>query len=208
MLNKETIIELLSGKFTGSDSHRKMLPPERELSMPSNTGKVKNSSVMLLLYPEKNELFACLIKRPAHMKHHAGQIALPGGKIEESETALQSALRETYEEIGIPPEKITVLGQLSELYVSVSGFLIYPFVGWANEKPDFKLNKNEVGKILLFPLLKHRNIVEKFNIETSTGWLTVPGIPFEDEIIWGATAMIITEFYDLIDKHLPNHQQP
>ena len=196
----ENIKRALQKKLPGASSHRKMLPPNRPLTFASQNSKyLKHSSVLLLLFEENNELFACLIKRPQHMKYHAGQVALPGGRIEEGETALETALRETHEEIGISNKKITILGSLSELYVAVSQFLIHPFVGWLNEKPEFRLNHDEVEKILIFPLLRFNNIFEETELETITGTLKVPCIRYDNEIIWGATAMILSEFYDILN---------
>lgn len=133
------------------------------------------------------------------MKYHAGQIALPGGRIEDGETAKETALRETHEEIGISPDNVTILGSLSELYVAVSQFLIHPFVGWLEKKPEFRMNHDEVEKMVIFPLLKFSNIFEEEELETITGKLKVPCIKYNKEIIWGATAMILSEFYDVLN---------
>ena len=132
------------------------------------------------------------------MKHHASQIGLPGGRIEKGETALETAFRETWEEIGISRKKIEILGSLSELYVQVSGFQIHPFVGWLNKKPEFIVNKNEVEKTISFPLKLITNSIEEVEMNTISGQLKVPCIRFEDEIIWGATAMILLEFADVL----------
>jgi mutator protein MutT len=193
----------LSGNLRGIESHQKMMPPNRGLHPPKNYEKrLKSSSVLLLLYPENNELFVCLIKRPANMKHHASQVAFPGGQIEPGETPLQTALRETWEEIGIPAENIEILGALSELFVDVSGFLIQPFVGWMKGRPVFKINQAEVEKTILFPFLSYRNIIEETELETVSGKLTVPCFFHDNEIIWGATAMILSEFYDVLEDNL------
>ena len=190
---------MLSQKLPGSVSHRRMLPSGRELFPGNiNLNHLKHSSVLLLLFIDHGELNACLIKRPEHMKHHAGQVALPGGRIEDGETALQTALRETYEEIGISSAQIEILGILSELYVQVSGFLIHPFVGWLKEKPFIKINKNEVEKTVSFPLKNLMENIDETELNTVSGLLTVPCIKFEGEIIWGATAMILSEFADLL----------
>lgn len=133
------------------------------------------------------------------MKHHAGQVAFPGGRIDPGETPMETALRETWEEIGIAPEKIEVLGSLSELFVDVSGFLIQPFVGWLAEKPVFTINNAEVEKILLFPLLRYKDKLEETELETVSGKLKVPCFHFQGEIIWGATAMILAEFFDAME---------
>lgn len=196
----ENIKKALSGNLRGMKSHQRMMPPNRKLKAAAgDTSRLKPSSVLLLLFEEDHELYICLIKRPVTMKHHAGQVAFPGGRIEPGETPVETALRETNEEIGIPSEKIEVLGSLSELFVDVSGFLIQPFVGWLVEKPVFTLNKAEVEKILLFPLLQYKDKLEETDLETVSGRLMVPCFHFEGEIIWGATAMILAEFFDAMD---------
>ena len=196
----ENIKKALSQSLPGSTSHRRMLPVNRELVAGSDDqSRLKHSSVLLLLYPENNELHVCLIKRPAHMKHHAGQIALPGGRIEKGETALETALRETNEEIGILSTEIEILGTLSELYVQVSRFQIHPFVGWLSKKPKFILCENEVEKTISFPLKNMKNAMEEVELKTITGTIKVPCFKFEGEIIWGATAMILSEFYDVLN---------
>jgi len=206
-INIQEIVVSLKKKLPGEISHKKMLPDGRILKAPSSDlSEIKKSSVLLLLFPVNGEIYSCLIKRPAHMKHHAGQIALPGGRIEDNESAIDTALRETREEIGIHYKKIKILGQLSELYVEVSKFIIQPFVGWLTEKPQFVINRNEVEKIVLFPLYKYMTAREYIDIKTISGKLQVPCIKYKQEIIWGATAMILSEFYD-VTTHLISIQK-
>lgn len=189
----------LGKNLPGSVSHKKMLPKNRVLKAPdSEKPEIKHSSVLLLMFVENEELTACLIKRPKHMKHHAGQIALPGGRVEAGETKLETALRETQEEIGIKPEQIEILGELSGFYVEVSRFQIHPFVGWLQKKPEFFIQKNEVEKTILFPVKNFGKEFGNVEIQTVTGKLKVPCVHFENEIIWGATAMIMSEFYDVL----------
>ncbi len=201
MFTKENIAEALQHELPGHVSHSKLLPPNRVLKVTAKDKKrVKNSSVLLLLFEENKELKVILIKRPAHMKHHAGQIALPGGRIEAGETDIETALRETYEEIGITENKIEILGKLSGFYVEVSRFQIWPIVGWLNSKPVFRINPDEVEKIMSFPIAKFTPPFEEIQMETLTGKLEVPCVKFAKEIIWGATAMILSEFYDVLQK--------
>ena len=133
------------------------------------------------------------------MKNHAGQIALPGGRIETGETAIETALRETNEESGIYPRDIEILGSLTEFYVEVSNFQIQPIVGWIKSKPEFKINKDEVEKTILFPVKNFAPPYDEIELETKTGRLNVPCVKFEGEIIWGATAMILSEFFDIVN---------
>jgi 8-oxo-dGTP pyrophosphatase MutT (NUDIX family) len=200
------IENLLNNHLPGEISHRKMLPPERDLYPAVPTMEVQPSGVLLLICPSGDELYVCLIKRSATMKIHAGQIGFPGGKQEKGDSGPQAtALRETTEEIGLPSGNIRILGNLTPLYVSVSNFMIYPFVGWTSAIPRFPLNHREVEKLLFFPLLGHiaRPTIEFREMETVSGILRVPGIPFEGEFIWGATAMILAEFMDIISAGQP-----
>jgi len=183
-------------------SHRKMLPMHRELTPSSyEIDKLKHSSVLLLIFRENNEHFILLIKRTLHMKHHAGQIAFPGGRIEVGESALETALRETYEEIGIDKNRITILGSLSDIYVQVSQFVIHPFVGWIDNKSNIIIDKNEVEKVVYFPIVALNNEIEEVELETISGILKVPCIKHENEIIWGATSMILAEFKDVMANY-------
>ena len=197
--SKEQIVLALKEELPGTSSHQKLLPPGRLLKVaPEDKSRVKDSSVLLLLHMDEMELNVLLIKRPCHMKHHAGQIALPGGRIENGELAEQTAIRETFEEIGIPPDQIEILGKLSEFYVEVSRFQIHPIVGWLQSKPVLNINPDEVEKVFCFPLLKFTPPYDSVELETITGKLDVPCVKYEEEIIWGATAMILSEFYDLL----------
>jgi 8-oxo-dGTP pyrophosphatase MutT (NUDIX family) len=199
LIDAGNIRKALLQTLPGAVSHRKMLPLNRELTVnPEDQARIKHSSVLLLLFIEDGELKVCLIKRPGHMKHHAGQIALPGGRIEKGETALETALRETWEEIGITHDQIEILGSLSELYVQVSRFQIHPFVGWLDKKPKFTIDKNEVEKTISFPLKNMIDNVVEIELSTVSGQLKVPCVKFEGEIIWGATAMILAEMVDLL----------
>lgn len=197
-IRAENIRKALSQALPGAAAHRKMLPIDRTLTVPKNEKGIKHSSVLLLLFEENEELMVCLIKRPRHMKYHPGQIALPGGRIEKGETALETAFRETFEEIGIPKEEIEIVGSLSELYVEVSKFRIHPFVGWLKKRPNVINNPNEVDKTIFFPLKYFTHLPDETEITTVKGKIKVPCIKFEGEIIWGATSMILAEFADLL----------
>jgi 8-oxo-dGTP pyrophosphatase MutT (NUDIX family) len=200
------IREALKGELPGKESHRKMLPLGRELTGPeASDPDLKSSGVLLLLYPEGKELYLCLIKRQSYLKHHAGQIGFPGGRKEMKDISLtDTALRETSEETGIPQDKIRLLGALSPLYVAVSGFIIHPFVAWYPDTPAFNIDTGEVEKIVLFPLLRNlkKPDIREVSLETLTGWLTVPALQCAGEIIWGATAMILSEFLDILRNEL------
>jgi 8-oxo-dGTP pyrophosphatase MutT (NUDIX family) len=191
------IKKMLEQTLPGEISHLKMLPANRQLNAGNeDIPEMKHSSVLLLLSEIDNELTVLLIKRPSSMKFHAGQIALPGGKMENNESAVETALRETWEETGISPEKIEILGRLSDLYVQVSQFMIHPVVGWTDNFDNLNINRYEVEKVVLFPVKLLSKNIEETEIQTVTGALKVPCVKFDNEIIWGATSMILTEFVD------------
>jgi len=137
------------------------------------------------------------------MKHHPGQISFPGGKVEKEDLSAEvTALRETQEEIGVDPSSIEILGKLSDLYVEVSQFSIQPFLAWADQKPDFEVDYNEVDALILLPLddLMQDDIIQEAEMETITGRLLIKYFPFGNEIIWGATAMILSELIEILKR--------
>lgn len=196
--------DALRGELLGIEAHQKMLPPGRRLkTYESELSVVKPSGVLLLLFPDKGQIYLCLIKRPSTMTHHPGQISFPGGKVEkEDSSAEMAALREAQEEVGIDPAIVRIIGKLSELYVEVSKFLIHPFIAWADKKPDFIINKDEVDELILLPineLVANETIMET-DMDTVTGRLRIKYYPFNSQIIWGATAMILSELIEILKK--------
>ena len=195
------IARLLKDNLPGELAHRKMLPPGRRLSVNLNdVDQVKYSSVLLLLFPENGKIYTCLTLRNSNMKNHPGQVSFPGGKIEEGESPELTAMRETQEEVGVSPLEVRILGMLSELYIQVSGYTIFPYVGWIDQKPQFVLNTDEAEKLILFPVqdFLQKEEIAYTEMKTFSGRLTVPYYPFDGEIIWGATAMILSEFFEVL----------
>ncbi|NTW31709.1 MAG: CoA pyrophosphatase [Bacteroidetes bacterium] len=166
--------------------------------------KSKKSGVMILLYPYNDCVYSTFIKRTEYNGTHSGQIALPGGKYETCDKNLiDTALRETSEEIGIDSSKIKILGQLSELFIPPSNYIIYPSVGYLNSKPFFIPEKREVEKIIeynIFDLLKEATIKTKeFKIFTGLTF-NAPYFDINNHVVWGATAMIMSEFVEILKE--------
>ena len=183
----------------------KMAPSARLNNYNPNPKFARKGGVLLLLYYSDNELNIALIKRAKDGGVHSGQIAFPGGKHEQEDSSIiETALRETNEEIGVNKNSIEVLGTLTNLYIPVSNYNVYPTVGFCNTEPKFTINKSEVEKMILLPL---NNFIKLENIKS--GKITVKNQEIEtkfykinDQIIWGATAMIISEFIEHIKKLL------
>lgn len=201
---KTYLKEILSGELPGSVAHNKMLPPGRRLkSFDHELSTVKMSSVLLLLFPDGDQLYICLMKRPSTMTHHPGQISFPGGKVEKEDVSAEmAALREAREEVGIDPSSIEILGKLSDLYVEVSKFSIQPFLAWADKRPDFLVNSGEVEELILLPLSDfiYAETIAEAEFQTVTGPLRVKYYPYNGEFIWGATAMILSELIEILKR--------
>jgi 8-oxo-dGTP pyrophosphatase MutT (NUDIX family) len=204
-------IKYLANAFTkelpGIEAHRKLVPPGCKLEPSSDEFlKVKHSGVLFLLFPEDTRLFTCLIKRPASMKHHPGQIGFPGGQVETCDPSPRmTAMREAEEEVGLNPGSYKIVGKLSDLYIQVSNFIIHPYIAWTDQKPHFWINESEVEKIILFPVqdFMENGKLEETELNTFTGTVMVPYYPFNSEIVWGATAMILSEFFELTRYYQP-----
>ena len=162
------------------------------------------SSVLILLYPRNGELYTVLIKRNEYDGMHSNQVSLPGGKMDATDhDESNTALREAEEETGIIAEDVKLLGQLTTFYVQPSNFIIYPFVGYLNYTPVFRPDKNEVQFLIetSINLLADKTIVKKTDIKAHRGIvLEAPYYDISDHIVWGATAMILSEFVTIIDQ--------
>ncbi|MFV0346119.1 MAG: NUDIX hydrolase [Bacteroidales bacterium] len=194
---------LLSNNLPGEKAHEPMLPPTRKPnSQITDKDTFTRSSTVLLIYPYKGESYTCFIRRTSKMKHHAGQIGLPGGRREfMKESALQAAVRETEEEIGIPCDDIEVLGKLSNVYISVSNYKMEPFVGLLRYTPTFKISAGEIETLYTLPLQKMIDTpISQVRMNYRGAKAKVPGFVHDDFIIWGATAMVINEFIELCKK--------
>lgn len=191
-------------ELPGSSAHSRMLPPGRRLKqLEHELSSVKLSSVLVLLFPENGKIFTCLTRRPSTMKYHPGQISFPGGKVEkEDASAEMAALREAREEVGIDPSKIEILGKLSDFYLEISRFSIQPFLAWADARPEFTVNTDEVEELILFPVSDFvaNEIIQETELQTVTGILSVKYFPYKGQVIWGATAMILSELIEIMKK--------
>jgi len=197
---KARLKEALKRELPGEKAHRLLLPPGRELYPTGDKSAIRQSSVLMLLFPDYGKINTCLIRRPATMRNHSGQIAFPGGKFEpEDKDLIQTALRESYEEIGTDANQVEIIGALTPLYVKVSNFTINPFLGWMDTLPDFKIDNHEVEDLIIIPVEKllHHSAFQVQKVTTIHGIFEVPGFYAGESFIWGATAMVISEFNEI-----------
>ena len=186
-------------------SHIKMAPLERVKSLQEpiySSLTAKKAAVMMLFYPKERETHLVLIKRNSYPGVHSSQIAFPGGKVDPEDVDYrQTALRETFEEIGISEDKISVVKDFTPLYIPPSDFLVYPFMGVCSTEIEFVLQQEEVAEIIEVPLktLLDDAIISNKILNTSYAKsLKVPVFEIEGHIVWGATAMMLSELKDVL----------
>ncbi len=155
------------------------------------------AAVLVPLFLKEGRLHLLFIKRAEEVEHHKGQISFPGGAIEESdESPLHAALREAWEEVGIEPRDVEILGELDDEKTLSGLFLISPFVGLIPHPYKFRLRPEEVAGVLEVPLRELANPAN-MRCEERDGVRTY-SFKVGDEVIWGATARIVKKFIDLI----------
>jgi 8-oxo-dGTP pyrophosphatase MutT (NUDIX family) len=188
----------------GMASQFKMAPNERKVinRFSIKRRNPKKAAVLALFYPNKNnETCFSLILRPNYKGVHAKQISFPGGKFEKSDISLKTtALRETNEEIGIKTNDIQIEKQMTNTFISPSNFLVSPFVGFINYTPTFIYN-HEVEKVIEVKLLDLLNEASETSKKHSTSYMNNVDVPYyklNDYMVWGATAMMLSEIKDLL----------
>lgn len=202
------IQELLDQELPGEEAHFDVIPINRPISSKAKKEAeyYRESGVALILTTINEEVHCILMKRSVHPGNpHSGQISFPGGKKEDYDIDLEStARRETSEEIGIQLNNDDLLGKLTPIFIPVSKFSVQPFVYFINGPLEFVPDPLEVDKVFTFEVkeLLKTDIIKRKEIRLSQGF-TQKGVPYFDlngETVWGATAMILAEFRQLILK--------
>ena len=200
--------ERLQQSLPGKNAHNRMLPEPAdnspELPQKSIDSSGHPSGVLVPLFPgDAGDLHVILTLRTESIRH-AGQISFPGGRSDSDETIIETALRETHEEIGIPSSKIEIRGTLSPFYLYRTDNRITPVVGTLHDKPDMRRNEAEVAEIItvrLDDLLSQSYLKrEKWELSNATYW--VPYWDFHRVPLWGATAMMMSELLELYREFL------
>ncbi|AZQ45201.1 CoA pyrophosphatase [Nonlabens ponticola] len=185
----------------GQEAQLSMAAMERldELKLVAKKSKdAKQAATMMLLYPKNDESYFVLIERMISTGKHSGQIAFPGGRAEKGDKDFEyTALRETEEEIGIPISLQKVITAGTPLYIPPSNFMVRPYLGYLDHSPIFKLQATEVKSVIEVPL---QQLMDEANVSSqilSTSYLSkveVPCFLLQEQIVWGATAMMLSEF--------------
>jgi 8-oxo-dGTP pyrophosphatase MutT (NUDIX family) len=199
---KNHLREKMSIELPGMVAHAQMTEDIRVREMMKKDKTPRKAGVLILIYLYQNKLHVPMILRPIYEGVHSGQMAFPGGRYElEDKDLIATALRETHEEVGVKIYREAVIGKLTDLYIPPSNSLVTPVVGLATHRPNFIADPREVAAIHEFPLSafidknnrKEVSISLKHNYKIKT-----PGFVINDNIIWGASAMIMNELLHLL----------
>lgn len=201
MIDINTLIEKLKiscqDDLPGKTAQNMLLAkPQVKIAFSNSVEHAIPSAVLILLYPYQDDIHFILTERTNEVQHHKGQISLPGGSWENGEQLHETALRETEEEIGIPADKTKIIYELTPLFVKVTGYMIHPFVAYITQKPHIVRDQNEVNNVFtasISELLNPANQLTELWIIREIP-VDVPFFKFGKYKVWGATAMILSEF--------------
>lgn len=160
----------------------------------------RESAVLVPLLHTPQGVSVVLTRRADHLKNHRGEVSFPGGRVEESESIIEAALREANEEINLASHDVRIIGQLDPHATFVSNSLIIPVVGIVSGTPEFVAQPSEVSRILVVPLheLAHEMSYNNEWWVTPRGELNIHFFYLEDETIWGATGRILRQLLDVL----------
>lgn len=190
--------QALQEPLPGVEAHSRLAHPSRK-GLHGYAADAKKAAVLALFFPKKSDWHLVFIQRTTHEKdRHGGQISFPGGRFEPNDGDFSvTALRETQEEVGIDAETVNILGDLSNLYIPVSNFLVHPYVGYIDYTPTFQPDPGEVAQVLELPFsafLKEQAITTtQIRLPNQILLKDVPHFNVNSHIIWGATGMMMSE---------------
>lgn len=195
----------MSRPLPGLEAQLRMAPNPRHgwdpLTFPDGASA---AAALLLVYPHDDTVHFALTVRGSGLRNHTGQVSLPGGRVDAGESYEDAALREAEEEIGVDSRTVELLGRLSPLHIPVSGYILHPVVGYATMRPAFQRAEWEVARIIEAPvslLGDGRSVKREIRSRTVNGQVIDVDVPFYDidgEKVWGATAMVLAEFYAIL----------
>jgi len=168
---------------------------------------VRHAGVLVPLFEKKGDILVLFTKRTNTVEHHKGQISFPGGAVDKNDRSFQeTALRETWEEIGLGEEFIDVLGPVDDTLTLVSNFLIHPYVGFLRSGYACRVNPGEVKEVLEVPLTvfdRRSARLKDYTFEHDGQPFQAPGYEYRGNVIWGATARIMANFMRILGDKIP-----
>ena len=193
----------LAEPLPGLTAQLRMAPDPR--MWPEDEAALRPAAALLLIYLHAGEWHVPLTVRGSSLRHHTGQVSLPGGRLDHSDESVeQAALREAQEEIGVAPSTVEIIGRLTPVPIAVSAHLLHPVVGIAAERPEFSVAAPEVERLIELPVAR---LMESDAVGSEQRMRPLPPhvvqiVPYFDVAgvrIWGATAMVLAEFAALLD---------
>ncbi|NNC82005.1 MAG: CoA pyrophosphatase [Flavobacteriales bacterium] len=206
MIGIDHIPDLFQGPLPGKKAHDAMMgrirPSVEEIIQGDHDPRV--SSVAFLIYPKKSGLHFLLLKRHDYAGVHSGQVGLPGGRLDDGETNEEAMLRELEEETGLRIDTSSIIRELTPLYIPPSDFIVHPFATLIDHEPEWRYDTREVKRGIETPLseLMRKDIIveRKIQVRDSPFPWKVQCFPFDGEVVWGATAMILAECKQILGK--------
>lgn len=205
---RSKLISVFQNPLPGIEAHKDVLPSSRKTINPQEIDRsiYRSSSVAVIFFEEGQSLKSLLIERAVYNGTHSGQMGFPGGKVEkEDKNLLHTAMRECLEETNVLLNEESLVGELTEVIIPVSKFIVQPYAFYLDQRPNFSPDPTEVQRIVTFDVhellkndaLKYTDIRTRSNLVMKK----VPYFDIQECVVWGATALILSEVRLLIKNH-------
>lgn len=199
--------EIAQSQLPGEEAHQDLMPVNRPFSsqLRQNIQDYRQSAVAMVLYEQDDSLMSLLIQRPNYKGVHSQQIAFPGGKRDATDPSIEyTARRETMEEVAIPMDSLDLIGQLTEVYIPTSKFIVSPHIFTVETLPELIPDAREVDEIIPFEVsrLLDKDSIQYTDIKFGNGFVQkrVPYFSIDNHVVWGATGMILAEFRNILKQ--------